>query len=437
MEDKYYICLQPECKVAFPKYPTLALHYAGKHRGTKSPPREQCEVTELPEGYTLKEAHEKPPAVSTATDTPKETPTQSNIYRESPEPTNILKKILDSYPGLEKAAAGEIMDWVQYEGSLHPMQVRHLLTQLAGVPKGAPDIISQKYALALQKAAREGQQEVQMVISGWGGGWGSPNRSTSNPLFTMPGQGGGTMFPFGFNAGSPLAPYPGMFWPGDTNPNKPGNQEAAVDPETKKRLEAIEKNQSDTAKAIETLINKMTETEEQKKEAALNARLEKLENLIVEVANSPKTDEQKDKALEAILVELKETRAEVSKIKEDAAQSKISSLEASIKTLSDDIANRNQQRVDQLERDLSEAKNKPATGRTEMDFLGDVTNKVLDTAKDAGKDIKSFLMSGQNKERFNPQRGDITVRKASGEKIAEAMETEAAIAAAEEAYLKT
>jgi hypothetical protein len=40
---------------------------------------------------------------------------------------------------------------------------------MAGVPKGATDIIPQKYQLAMAKAAQEGQAEVRMALSAWGG----------------------------------------------------------------------------------------------------------------------------------------------------------------------------------------------------------------------------------------------------------------------------
>jgi hypothetical protein len=40
----------------------------------------------------------------------------------------------------------DIMDWVNDKGDLHPMQVRHLLIQMAGVPNGAADTIPQSIA---------------------------------------------------------------------------------------------------------------------------------------------------------------------------------------------------------------------------------------------------------------------------------------------------
>jgi len=42
-------------------------------------------------------------------------------YQETPEPSSILRSILYTYPGLEKAVVNEIMDWVNYKGNPHPM----------------------------------------------------------------------------------------------------------------------------------------------------------------------------------------------------------------------------------------------------------------------------------------------------------------------------
>jgi hypothetical protein len=361
----YYRCLVPDCKVkeVYDHFPTLVVHYINEHAQTPRPRKEEVEVKEIPAGYQLhiskKKALQTPPppafndapinppidaAIKPQIDAPpapsdkKDVP--SSPYKQAMEPTLILNKILDTYPGLDKTLIAEIMDWVELKGTLHPMEVSHLLSNMAGVPKGAADIIPQKYQLAMAKAAQEGQAEVQMALATWGGQMGGQGRGSFGPLSLIPGQGGNVMFPFGFYPN----PYGGP-WLGQADVTKQDHTESAADVERNKRLEGLEKNQTEASKTLEAILKKITETEEQKKEAALNARLDKLEGMIVEATSSPKTDETKDKNFEAILAELKETRTEMAKIKEDAAQAWIVSLEASVKALSESLQSKDRKKI--------------------------------------------------------------------------------------------
>lgn len=92
-----------------------------------------------------------------------------SLYKEEVDPKEILRNILEKYPGLtnREAIIEEVMDWVRLKDFLHPMELQTLLTQLAGVPKNAPAIIAQKYSLALQKASRENPQIQNLLMIGY------------------------------------------------------------------------------------------------------------------------------------------------------------------------------------------------------------------------------------------------------------------------------
>lgn len=468
--SEYYKCPIPDCasKEVYDYYPTLVLHYGKEHRGSAKLTKDQCIIEEIPQGYILHSNLRKPAPVSTpagggAANAPggstgattgdgqgHDIPGSRNVYRQSPEPSNILQRILESYPGLDKAVVAEIMNWVELEGSLHPMQVRHLLTQMAGVPKGAADIIPQKYTLALRKAAAEGEAEVQMTLHTWGAGGFAPR---NNPLGVMGmDQGGWPTMNYGYNPGS----FGGLptgarspFWMGMGGPAGPSEtpQESPADIARSKEIEDIKANQSLLNKALETLIQKMTETEEQKKEAAMNARFEKLEGMFAELvtslSNPPKNDDVKDKAYEALMAEMKETKSEIAKMREETSHNQIKLLEEKVEGLTTELSitmkNRDEEHIKKLESELAEVKEaarKPVTGRTEIDVIADSLKTVGDITKEAGRDIKTFIMSRDTKEKHNPLRVPSGERKTAGERLAAAAEKAATLSEQEMEYVK-
>jgi len=427
MEDKFYICKHDACQVAFPRYNTLNFHYLGKHKGEHAPPKAECEVAELPEGYILKlpkerggTSPEKPP--------PEFVAAPKSVYKEAAEPSAILLKILSEFPGFDKGCVTEIMSWVEFKGVLHPMELSHLLNQLAGVPKGAATIIPQKYQLAMQKAALEGSAEVQMTLSGW------------NQMGPQLGQLGGmspfTVGPYGGQPpayGFPTPPWPGAAYPPGYRPEPPGYRPEPP-PGKDDRLDRLET-------AVSTLIDRMTESEEEKKEATLNSRLDRLENAILNLSRPSEPGETTEKP-----DRVEELQDEIKKIREEQSQSRISTLERSIVELKGQLNAKTQEdlaaakeRIGKLEEALSEAieeAKKPVTGRTEMDVVASTIDKVVDKVSDAGKDIKAVVMSGATREAFGPNRNPAQERKKAGEKLAATVENEAVLAGKERAFIE-
>lgn len=460
MAGKIYLCLAG-CKIGFPGYNNLKGHYGNKHKGEKVPAPEECTVEELPEGYTMSRTAPAPGASTPAADekSEKETPgadrgaekeEHKSVYRSMPEPSNILKKILESYPGMKEGVVNEIMSWCEMKGILHPMEVGMLLKGMADVPKGAAEIIPQKYTFALNKAATEGQAEIQMLLSGWGAVPGFGQAGADKMPFGQPGGFGGFgsgMMPFGLNPALGGGFFGGVnkpWWMGPGSPGAEPGVESPADAARNKEIESLKDGQNQLSKSVEALINKMTETEEQKKEAAINARFEKMEAMFAELVQAinanPKGEDATDKAFETLTRELQETKAEIGKMREEAAQAQIKKLEDQLAELSTHLKSQDDARFKKLEDELAEAKAaaaKPVTGRTEMDVISDLATKAIDTVKEAGRDVKTIMLSGQTKERFDPTRGSAKQREAAGEKIVVALEHEASLSDTEKEYLAT
>lgn len=456
MAGKLYLCKEG-CKLAFPGYSNLTGHYGNKHKGLKAPAPEDCTVDELPDGYTMSRTSTASQArTSEPGDTGKSTTTTADqgepkgepksVYRSMPEPSNILKKILESYPGMKEGVVKEIMSWAEMKGILHPMEVGMLLKGMADVPKGAAEIIPQKYTLALNKAATEGQAEIQMLLSGWGTSPGLGQAGADRILFGRTGGPGGfgpDMTPFGLNPNLGGGFFGGNYrpwWQGQPGAGPEASVETPADAARNKEIEALKEGQKELSNTLGQLLQHLTETEEQKKEASINARFERLEELIAQIAAGPRTDEAKDKAYETLMEQLKETKSEIGKMREEAAQAQIKKLEEQLAAVSALIKNQSDERLKKLEEELAEAKDaakKPVTGRTEMDVISDLANKAMDTVKDAGKDVKSFMMSGQTKEKFDPARGSAKEREKAGGKLVVALEQEATLSDAEKEYAQT
>jgi len=401
------------------------MHYAGKHKGEAHPTKEECEVAEVPEDYTLKEPDgdkSKVKKIDTGASG------QSKIYKEMPEPSSILREVLANFPGLQEDVTTEIMSWADMKGVLHPMEVGHLLSQMAGVPKGAVSIIPQKYQLAMQKAAAEGNADLQMTLTSWGVGSQQPPVGGFMPMSGLPGQIGPPMNMMGYPFGG--GGYPGstqyLGYPYPPPPPVLKKEEQEMNPEADARLTRMEE-------VISTLVTKITESEEQKKEAALNARLEKIENAIMAIAQNPNTGEGDTKSDET----LKELRGEITALKAEITTNRIKILEDKITSLSTAISEGRQDAIGKLEEEIKGLKEggKDKTGKNEMDVIASVLDKTLDTVKEAGKDIKSIVMAGPNRERFDPSRLSREAREAAGSKIAETLETEASVRAKEAAFI--
>jgi len=430
MSDRYFICEQ--CKKAFPRYNSLVMHYNSTHRGDPHPTRDECMVEELPEGYELRLPREKKVAKEAAI--PKEEegvpPKKESVYREMPEPSNILYRILSRFPGLPESAVTEVMDWVQYRGVLHPMEVNHLLNQLAGVPKGAANIISQKYQLAMQKAAQEGNAELQMTLAGWQYNQPQPGQfGAISPMPGIMGQPSGQYNPYipwrqpqtGYPQNQPYQPL--LYQPPQSE--KPNKEIAEL-------REVIEAQQNQIAQ----LANTLTKTEERKKEDALNARLSQIENAVTAIINRPGTDEGESKSNK----ELEKLSNEIKGLREERINNQIASLERTISELKEQQSISQQDRIEQLENKLDEYKRlaeKPATGRTEMDVIGSAIDKGMDRLSEAGKDIRAVVTAPQTREQYNPQRKGIEQRRKMGEKIAKKVEDEARRIAKEDTFMSS
>jgi hypothetical protein len=482
MSEKIYICSRDGCKAGFEKYAYLRSHFLGKHPGESPPPKDECEVETLPEGYTLRatKGSKKPVSASNPVKSPaqeaspeggspppaqeepqKVTPPSSQapptegttppVYRTTPQLSNILRSILTKYPGIPGGVVDEILDWEEQQGSpLHPAQVAHLLNQMANVPKGASEIIPQKYALAMQKAAQQGNADVQMTVAGWQQ-YGT-QQTGGNPLTMMPGQ----MFQQpGNQTGMPPMQYgvpyqmqgypnypPGQMYPGYQygpynvqNQQPPPQEGKQPDPETEARFNQMGEAVTGLTNLVENLSKQILETEQQKKEEALNARLDGMEKAILQLAQLPKTDENANALAEAI----KDTQTQIALMREEATANKISSLEERIGTLTDALAQNKDNEIVNLKNQLDELKRTtsekpPVTGRTEMDIVGDLANKVVEKMGEAGKDVRAVVMRQATAQGFDPNRSKPEDRAKLGDRIASVVEQEALLEQKEDQF---
>jgi hypothetical protein len=461
MADKIFVCTRDECKIGFEKYAYLKSHFAGKHPGETIPTEGECGVDSLPEGYTMrttKATQKAPVASNTVNPTAQEQPPRSDpppppapqsktVYRETGDPSGILKNIMSTYPGMSEAVVNEVMSWVEVKGTLHPMEVRHLLSQMAGVPKGAPDIISQKYQLAVTKAASEGDSNIQMTLSQW---YNTPQQAGESPLTMMPGH----MFPQQpFNQtgmpplqyGIPYQPpsalgypnYPGFqYGPYNMQSQQPPPQDGTQsNPELEARFGQVNEAVAGLTNLVETLSKQIIETEEQKKEEALIKRIEGIENAILQLINAPKKDEVSD----AVMENLKGLQAKIEAMHEETTANKISSLEERIGTLTEALAQNKDNEIKSLKNQLDEVKKiasekPPVTGRTEMDIVGDLANKIVEKAGEAGKDVRAVVMRQANAQDFNPNRNSSEDRARLGNRIASVVEDEALLEQKEDQF---
>lgn len=103
----------------------------------------------------------------------KESTEEGPIYKGDLDTTDVLRKILDNFPGMTKQIVDEVCSWAEY-GPIHPTQLAYLLTSMKGVSSTMANIIAQKYSLALQKISNEGKLQVPLIFSASQGGQSGP-----------------------------------------------------------------------------------------------------------------------------------------------------------------------------------------------------------------------------------------------------------------------
>lgn len=91
-------------------------------------------------------------------------PTPEAIYRGELDATAMLTNILETHPDVSEAVKNEVLSWAQYQ-PLNPQTVAWLLSQLKGISNQTANVVSQKYALALQKAQIEARPGIQPPIA--------------------------------------------------------------------------------------------------------------------------------------------------------------------------------------------------------------------------------------------------------------------------------
>jgi len=107
---------------------------------------------------------------------PKEAPPGS-VYKTEPDANVILEEILKTHPDISEKVKDEVMDWAKRRGSLDPGFVAWLLSSMRGISSTTANVVSQKYALAIQKAQQEGKIQLPMGFPMWPATPGQPPQS--------------------------------------------------------------------------------------------------------------------------------------------------------------------------------------------------------------------------------------------------------------------
>jgi len=108
----------------------------------------------------------------------KEAP-HEGLYKTEPDANAILDEILSTHPEITPKIKAEIMDWAKRRGSLDPGFLAWLLSSFRGMTQTTANVVSQKYALALQRAQQEGRIQLPMGFPMW-----PPQQQ---PLWSFPG----------------------------------------------------------------------------------------------------------------------------------------------------------------------------------------------------------------------------------------------------------
>jgi len=158
-----------------------------------------------------KRREEKEEAPESAETQTKEEP----LYKGELDTTAILRDILTHHPDIPQKVVDEVCSWAEY-GPIHPTQLISLLQSFRGITSTTAYIISQKYALALQKAQLEGKLQIPPLVGGPMPGtsapptfsWGFPTgfQQQPPPTTTLTSQQPPYMPPFGAQQQPPTQP---------------------------------------------------------------------------------------------------------------------------------------------------------------------------------------------------------------------------------------
>ena len=424
---KFYLC--HECKEAFESTSAFNGHWSLKHKDLQRPSWEKIEADQLPEGYTLRgkrEADSPPPQHGGTDDQQLQQQLQQlqqqlqqlqqlagqgegeddDPYRKAEKPVDILRRILSSHPKISDKVANEVISWAEYE-ALTPMNVAHLLSNM-DVPKGTVNIVSQKYALALQKAAKEGDAEVQMLLSSWGDAGKPP----------PPGWTGG-----GFSFPPPFVPaYQGYGYPGYPGHGFPYHEERPA-----KKVE-VKEGSSDEMKALKSQLE---ELQQQLRKQEEEAREERHRREIQELKDSHSREMEKveERYKEEIARIEREREKELNEVKEmiGALQSKLGSreetrdekLKAEIESLKNELKD---EKYGNLLKKVSDLEKREPANPTELEVIRDTAKEGINALKNAGSDLKTVFMARGIQEQFPPGRRSPEERQKLGEQIVENLE---------------
>jgi len=392
--------------MAFPTWSRFCLHFRGKHPTETRPAKEEVELDELPEGFELKTPEK-----------PKKPPTEERVgvYKEMAKPTTILYDILTSFPGIKKDIIDEVMSWSEYE-ALTPMAVGHLLNNMAGVPKGAVNVVPQKYGLALQKAAKEGDANLQMLLAGWSRGeGGAPYLGGYQSYGVFPFQG---PTPYGT---PPYGTLPGY--------RRPEYYEA--EPRVRGRREA-EEIEDKAVKELQEQVNYLsTQLTRQEEEAKEEKRRREFQELVDKHTREvERIGVEHGKEIERLE---KNRERDIASVKEDY-HSTLSSLESKIESagggetvkLKEEIRELRQrvedERVLKLEGKIADLEKKEPSSPTELGVIQSTAKEAILAMKSAGADLKTAFMAGRVREEHLPGRRSPEERKKAGEELVSRLE---------------
>jgi len=82
------------------------------------------------------------------------------LYKTEPDVNSILEEILDTHPDIPAKVKDEVLDWAKRRGTLDPGFVAWLLSSMRGISSTTAHVVSQKYALAIQRAQMEGKIQL-------------------------------------------------------------------------------------------------------------------------------------------------------------------------------------------------------------------------------------------------------------------------------------
>jgi hypothetical protein len=416
-------------------YTSLRLHHLS-HKGTTLPPIEECQKDALPEGYVLKVPAKKPtqaPRKSSASspgtdehegDEHHGKPAgggKGPLYKEEEEPTEILKRALESFPGIPESAKKEVLSWPELTGHpLSPYEVQHLLEQLADVPKGAINIVPQKYQLALDKAGREGSAKVRMVLDLWAG-----SRRDSRDEELPPAMGGLYGQP-GAERREPPWGY-GRREREDDYPPRRRYREDIEPPAEDPRLAGLEKTVNTLATSVEALTTK-------KKEDEINARFDRIEQNINNLAAG-----LHDRPTGSETDPFEKIQAQLTALKDEMSAKDRAAMEERLAALQKQIDEGKASQLDALKAEVTELRNKvsnPPVGMNSMDVLNHIVDKGITAVEKAGTDLKAIIMVPATREQFSTERLTPQDRAAAGNKIAVAIDKEATLISKEDDFLR-